>query len=304
MRTLQVVLAFAVVLGAGPSSSRASPAGPRTYPTPRQAAEALAAAASAEDVSTLLAIFGPDGSALVNSGDEVQDRRDRAKFAELAAEKLDVIVAPKHRHVATVVVGSDAWPFPVPLVEEGGKWSFAAKQGLEAVLERRIGANELDAIEICRGYVEAQKEYAAEDRTGTGVLQYAQKVVSSEGKRDGLVWRNPDGSLGGPVAERIAVAISEGYSDKTKPFHGYHFEILKRQGPHAPLGTLDYVVDGKMIGGFALAAWPAEYAVSGVKTFIVSHDGVVYEKDLGRDTAKIVARMDRYDPDKSWKPVP
>lgn len=303
MRTLHVTFAFALLAAAGPSSG-AAPTGPRTFSTPRQAAEALVAAAEAQDVSALLEILGPGGPALVTSGDDVQDRRDRTKFSELAREKLDVVVAPKHRHTAKVVVGDDAWPFPVPLVEKSGKWSFATKQGLTELLERRIGANELDAIEICRGYVEAQEEYATKDQTGAGVLQYAQKVVSSEGKRDGLVWRNADGSLGGPIAEGIAAAISEGYSDKTQPFHGYHFEILKRQGPHAPLGAMDYVVDGKMIGGFALVAWPARYALSGVMTFIVSHDGIVYEKDLGPDTAKAVARMDLYDPDKTWKPVP
>ena len=172
------------------------------------------------------------------------------------------------------------------------------------MLTRRVGANELDAIEICRGYVDAQQEYAQEDRDGDGVLEYAKKVISTEGKRDGLVWRNADGSLGGPIAEEIAGAIAEGYSDKARPYHGYRFRILKRQGRYARLGAMDYVIAGKMIGGFALVAWPAEYAVSGVKSFLVNHDGIVYEKDLGRDTAKVVARMDRYDPDKSWTAVP
>ncbi len=303
MRTLRVVLAFAVLAMAARSSG-ASRAGPKTFSTPREAAEALVAAAGDQDVAALLAIFGADGKALIVSGDEVRDRNDRVNFAELAREKLDVAVDPKDPHKAAVVVGNEAWPFPVPLVEKDGKWSFATRKGLQEVLTRRVGANELDAIEICRGYVDAQQEYAQEDRDGDGVLEYAKKVISTEGKRDGLVWRNADGSLGGPIAEEIAGAIAEGYSDKARPYHGYRFRILKRQGRYARLGAMDYVIAGKMIGGFALVAWPAEYAVSGVKSFLVNHDGIVYEKDLGRDTAKVVARMDRYDPDKSWTAVP
>jgi hypothetical protein len=303
MTKLRISLA-SVVFGIAASSLAASPAAPKSFSSPRQAAEALLVAADNQDVPALIAIFGADGSALVNSGDEIQDKSDRARFAELAHQKLGVVIDPKNRQLATVVVGNDAWPFPVPLVEKGGKWSFATKRGLMEVLDRRIGSNELDAIEICVGYVEAQKEYAQKDRNGDGVPEYAQKVISTEGKRDGLVWRNPDGSLGGPIAQGIAEAIAAGYSDKSKIYHGYRFRILKGQGPHAPLGEMDYVIHGKMIGGFALLAWPAEYAVSGVKTFIVSYDGVVYERDLGPHTANVVTKMERYDPDKSWKAVP
>jgi len=303
MTKLRILLASAV-FGMAASSLAASPPAPKSFSSPREAAEALVVAAGNQDVPALIAIFGPDGSALVNSGDEIQDKSDRARFAELAHEKLDVVIDPKNRQLATVVVANNAWPFPVPLVEKGGKWSFAPKRGLTEVLARRIGSNELDAIEICRGYVEAQKEYAEKDRNGHEVPEYAQKVISTEGKRDGLVWRNPDGSLGGPIAPVIAEAIAEGYSNTSKLYHGYHFHILKRQGPHAPLGAMDYVIKGKMIGGFALLAWPAEYAVSGVKSFIVAYDGVVYEKDLGAHTANVVAKIDRYDPDKSWKAVP
>src|SRR5262252_11195671 len=259
MTPLRILLASAVFGTA--SSLAASPAAPKSFSSPREAAEALVVAAGNQDVPALMAIFGADGSALVNSGDQIQDKSDRAKFAELAHKKQDVVIDPKNRQLATVVAGNDAWPFPVPLVEKGGKWSFATKRGLTEVLDRRIGSNELDAIEICRGYVEAQNEYAEKDRNGDGVPDYAQKVISTEGKRDGLVWRNPDGSLGGPIAPVIAEAIAEGYSDKSKLYHGYHFQILKQQGPHAPLGAVDYVIKGKMIGGFALLAWPAEYAV-------------------------------------------
>lgn len=303
MRMLRILLAVAAASWSW-ASSAAPPAEAEAFSSPRQAADALVAAAGSEDVPALLAIFGPGGSALVNSGDEVRDRSDRAKFAELARERLEIVVSSKDRHMATLQVGEEAWPFPVPLVEKGGKWRFDTRKGLQEVLDRRIGANELDAIEICRGYVEAQKEYALADRNGDGVKQYAQKVISTEGKHDGLVWRNPDGSLGGPIAEEIADAIEQGYSEKAKPYHGYHFRILKGQGPSARLGTMDYVIGGKMIGGFALVAWPAEYAVSGVKTFIVAYDGVVYEKDLGPETAAIVSKMERYDPGKGWKVVP
>jgi hypothetical protein len=288
-----------------PSSAlAAAPAGPRAFATPREAADALVAAAGADDTKALLALFGPDGKPLVSSGDAVQDRNDRALFATLAKEKLEVVVDPKDPKRATIVAGPDAWPFPAPLVEKDGTWFFAAKNGVRELVDRRIGSNELDAIEICRGYVEAQKEYAEEDRNGNGVLEYAQKVISTKGQRDGLVWWNADGSIGGPVSDVIAKAISDGYKDRTKPFHGYYFRVLKKQGPHARLGTLDYVIGGKMIGGFALVAWPASYRVSGVKTFIVNHDGVVYEKDLGQDTAKIASGITRFDPGEGWAPVP
>jgi len=301
MRMHVWVAVASIGLAVGPQPAAA--AAPITFATPRQAAEALVAAAGSHDVPALLAMFGPEGRKLVASGDEVRDRNDRDKFAALGREKLAVVSDPNGNRRASVVVGSEGWPFPVPLVEKGGKWRFATKEGLHEVLARRIGANELDAIEICGGYVEAQKEYAEEDRDGNGVLEYAQRVISSPGKRDGLAWRNPDGSLGGPIAEGIADAIAEGYSDKTAPYHGYHFRILKRQGPSARLGAMSYVIDGKMIGGFALVASPAEYGTSGVKTFIVSHDGIVYEKDLGRETTTRVGRMDRFDPDKSWHVV-
>lgn len=300
MRTLRVLLAFAA-LGLAPAAFGATTAGAKAFDTPKQAADALVAGAEKQDVPALLAIFGPDGKALVDSGDEVQDRNDRAKFAELAKEKLEVVTDPKDKNRATLVVGKEDWPFPVPLVQKNGKWSFAAKAGLREVVDRRVGSNELDAIEICHGYVEAQKEYAEEDRDGNGIREYAQRVISTEGKRDGLAWKNPDGTPGGPIGEKVAAAIAQGYKDKTKPYHGYYFRVLKRQGPAAPGGAIDYVIDGKMIGGFALVAWPAAYRISGVKTFMVSYGGIVYEKDLGPDTSKVASRIESFNPDKTWK---
>jgi hypothetical protein len=202
-----------------------------------------------------------------------------------------------------VAVGAEQWPLPIPVVLRKGQWYFDTKEGRRAILLRRIGANELDAITICRGYVEAQHEYASQIHDNSGVNQYAQRIISTPGKQDGLVWRNEDGSLAGPISEAIAKAIAEGYSTKNQPYHGYYFKVLKGQGAAAPLGELDFVIEGAMIGGFALAAAPAEYRVSGVKTFIVSHDGVVYEKDLGPDTLNAFMKMERYNPDKNWAPT-
>jgi Protein of unknown function (DUF2950) len=184
-----------------------------------------------------------------------------------------------------------------------GKWSFGAKAGCRELLYRWIGRNELDAIEICRGFVEAQKEYALQKHDGSSVNQYAQRIISTPGKRDGLAWQNPDGSWGGPVVEPIARAIEQGYSSKYEPYHGYYFKVLKGQGPAAPLGKMDFVVEGVMIGGFALIAAPAQYRITGVKTFMVSHDGVVYQKDLGPDTLAIARKIERFNPDKTWSPV-
>jgi len=200
-------------------------------------------------------------------------------------------------------VGEEDWPFALPIVKRDGRWSFDAAAGRQELLYRRIGSNELDAIEICEGYVEAQFDYAYRKRQGYAAPQYAQHIISSPGKQDGLAWQNADGSWGGPIGEKIAQAIAQGYDLKADPYHGYFFKVLKGQGPDAPLGTLDYVVEGVMIGGFALVAAPAEYGETGLKTFMVSNTGVVYEKDLGDDTLEEFQKMDRFNPDKTWRPV-
>jgi hypothetical protein len=251
-------------------------------------------------VSALQQIFGPDGTYLVGSSDDVQAKNRSILFAAKAHEKLTVVVDPKNPRRATLAVGNDDWPFPVPLIKVAAKWYFDTKAGRKEILDRRIGENELDAIEICRGYVEAQKEYASEIHDDSGVNQYAQRIISTPGKRDGLVWRNADGSLEGPISAGIASAIEQGYTSRRDPYHGYFFKILKGQGPAAPLGELSFVIDGAMIGGFALVAAPAEYRVTGVQTFIVSHDGIVYQKDLGPDTLKSFNDMVLYNPDKTW----
>lgn len=272
----------------------------KKFDTVQQAADAMILAVKNDDVAALLEIFGPAGKDIVSTGDEVLDKNSRAAFAALAQEKMHVDTDPHNPNRAILSVGNEDWPVPVPIVKQGGKWHFDSQAGRTEILDRRIGGNELDAINICRGYAEAQKEYASEIHDDSGVNQYAQRIISTPGKHDGLAWRNPDGSEGGPVGEAIARAIEEGYSSKSGPYHGYYFKTLKGQGPAAPLGQMEYVVNGVMIGGFALVAWPADYRVTGVQTFIVSYDGIVYQKDLGPDTAKIAAAMELYNPDKTW----
>jgi DUF2950 family protein len=278
--------------------------GAKTFDTPQQAADALVAAAGQFNEPVLEEIFGPSGKDIVFTGEYPQDRQRALDFAEEAREKKSVSVDPKKGNRAFLLVGNEDWPFPVPIVKLGTKWTFDAEAGRQELLYRRIGSNELDAIDICRGYVEAQYDYAFQKRDGYNVNQYAQRIVSAPGKQDGLAWQNPDGSWGGPIGEKIARAIEQGYSSGAEPYHGYFFKILKGQGPAAPLGEMDFVVKGVMIGGFALVAAPAEYRVTGVKSFIVSQDGVVYERDFGPGTLDEFIRMDRFNPDKSWTPVP
>src|SRR5438094_1735551 len=281
-------------------ASVTSPDVQKSFATPQQAAEALIQAAANYDVPALLEIFGPDGKDFVSSADPVQDKKYAVAFAAKAREKNLVTIESRAR--AIVLVGNDGWPLPIPIIKKGRKWYFDSKAGRDEILLRRIGANELDAIEICRGFVEAEEEYAQEKHDDSTVNQYAQRVISTPGKHDGLAWKNPDGTWGGPVGEEVAKALQEGYSAQGgKPYQGYYFKVLKEQGPAASLGEMDFMVGGAMIGGFALAAAPAEYRVTGVMTFIVGPDGVVYEKDLGPDTLKTFQSMDKYNPDKTWK---
>ena len=287
-----------------PAAKKSTPtAGQKTFESSKAAADALIAAAAAGDVPALKAILGKDGEDLVETGDPVLDKNQIEAFVAKAKEKSEVVPDAKNSDKAILSVGEDDWPLGIPIVRKAGKWSFDSKAGRREILYRRIGRNELDAIEACRTFVEAQHEYASQKRDGSSVNQYAQKIIATPGKQDGLAWRNPDGTTGGPLGEELARAIAEGYSKKSEPVHGYYFKVLKGQGPAAPLGEIDFVVKGVMIGGFALAAAPAEYRVTGVKTFIVSHDGIVYEKDLGPKTLEQFRAMERYNPDKSWSPV-
>src|SRR5215469_13187850 len=300
-------LGFAVQAAppAKPDAAAASQPAQKQFDTPKQAADALIQVAENLDVSAAKEILGPDGEDLVSSEDPVMDKKRAAEFAAKAKEKNSIEIDKKDPNRAILLVGNDDFPLPIPIVKSKGKWSFDTKVGREEILNRRVGANELNAIEICRGFVEAQHEYAQEKHDGSKVNQYAQHILSAPGKHDGLAWQNPDGTWAGPVGEEVAKALQEGYSFQAggnpKPYHGYYFKVLKGQGPAAPMGEMDFVVGGAMIGGFALAAAPAEYRVTGVETFIVGPDGVVYEKDLGPDTVKTFQSMDKYNPDKTWK---
>jgi hypothetical protein len=288
---------------ASTAAPAASASGAQTFATPQQAAEAMVAAAGKFDVPALIRLVGRDGEDLVLTGEYAQDRERAKDFAAQARTKMHVSVDPKTEGRAFLLVGTDDWPFAIPIVKHGARWSFDAAAGREELFNRRIGNNELDAIEICQGFVEAQFDYAYRKRTGYEVPAYAQKVVSTPGTQDGLAWKNKDGSWGGPIGEKIAEAIAQGYNVEAEPYHGYFFKVLKGQGPHAPLGAMDFVVHGAMIGGFALVAAPAEYGETGFKTFMVSHTGVVYEKDLGPDTLEAFQKMELFDPDKTWSPV-
>jgi len=274
----------------------------RRFGSPDEAAAALIQAAERFDQTALVEILGSEGKPLILSKDPVQDRNRAVEFAS-EARAQHRIELDSTRTVATLLIGAGDWPVPIPVVKEDITWRFDAEAGANEILARRIGRNELDAIEVCRGFVEAQREYATKRHDGAPVNQYAQRIISSPGKRDGLAWKAPDGSWEGPVGEGIGRVIAEGYTDNLEPYHGYYFKILKGQGPAARLGEISFMVKGMMIGGFAMVAAPAEYLVTGVKTFIVSHEGVVYEQDLGPKTLERFRAMERYNPDSSWTPV-
>jgi hypothetical protein len=302
---LSVIAAPLAVHAQGSANApRATPAAAvKTFDSPKQAADALLAAATAFDRAAMRELFGPQVDDLVLPETEAENRERAARFVNEARDKATVSIDPVSRTRAFLLVGDGGWPFPIPIVKRGTRWSFDTAAGREELLRRRIGGNELDAIQICRGYVEAQHEYALKPREGFDVNQYAQRIVSTPGTQDGLAWRKADGTWDGPIGEEIAKAIERGYTDRAEPYRGYYFKVLKGQGSAAPLGQMDFVVKDVMIGGFALVAAPAAYGVSGIKTFIVSHDGVVYEKDLGKATLEAFNRMERFNPDKSWTPV-
>ena len=297
-------LAFSCFLLFGGSQQTSAQTGKGTgFATPQEAVAALVAAAEKFDEKRLQEILGPDSRDIIHTGEAVRDREMATEFAAQARSKQSLTKDPQNPNRMILNVGSDDWPFPVPLVKLAGKWYFDTNEGRQEILQRRIGRNELDAIEICRGYVEAQYEYAMLKRGQASVNQFAQRIISTPGTQDGLAWQKPDGTWDGPIGENVAKAIARGYTSRTEPYRGYFFQVLKGQGPAAPLGELDYVVKGVMIGGFALIAAPAQYRVTGVKTFMVSQDGVVYEKDLGPNTLEIARRIDRFNPDSSWSPV-
>jgi len=291
------------LLGLSAGCAAPPPSNQTSYKTPEAAAEALVAATEKFDVAALTAILGPDGKPLILTEDAVQDSNTSVAFAAQARERMVVVPDSTDKKRAWVVVGAEDWPLPIPLKTSGGKWWFDVAAGREEIINRRIGRNELDAIDICHGYVEAQIEYASELRNGSTIYQYAQRIISTPGKQDGLAWLDSDSTWAGPVGENIARVITEGYDSKLEPYHGYYYKILTGQGPSAPLGELDFLVKGLMIGGFALVAAPAEYGVTGIMTFMVSHDDIVYQKDFGAGTVDALKAMTKYDPDSTWTAV-
>lgn len=275
----------------------------QSFKTPDEAVSALVAAAKAGDRKTVLTVLGPSAQDIVSSGDEVADEGVRKEFIAAYDEKHEV--HPEGQH-AILIVGKDDFPFPIPLVHKGDAWRFDTEAGRQEVLYRRIGGNELDTIQSCLAYVDAQNEYADKDR-GDGVGVYAQRIISQPGKKDGLYWPTAAGEEESPLGDLMAQATAQGYRPRgggeRTPYHGYYYKILTRQGPAAQGGVLDYVVKGKMIGGFGLVAWPAEYGNSGVTTFIVNHNGTVYQKDLGQRTAQVASNMTAFNPDDTWRKV-
>lgn len=303
LHLLRVVLAMAalasVALLAAPSAATEE----ELFATPEQAVDALFAATQAGNTEALLKVLGPGSRKLIRSGDAVADAQSRSKF--LAAYQEENRIEPAGDDRVVLAVGKDDWPFPFPIVRRGDGWAFDASAGAEEILARRIGANELDAIEVCHAYVDAQREYAEKDRNHDDFIEYAQKFLSSSGKRDGLYWPAAAGEEESPIGPLMAKARAEGYSTNDKsghrPYHGYYYRILKGQGAAAKGGAYDYVLNGHMIAGFALVAFPAQYGVSGIMTFIVNHDDVVYQKDLGPNTPKLAREMSLFDPDSSWE---
>jgi hypothetical protein len=306
LRSVALIALAVITIASAPASSADQPASTgaaETFATPDQAAAAIVDAAEKFDVNRLLKIVGRSGEDLVMTGEYAQDRERSQEFAAQARKQMRVSVDPTSKNRAMLIVGEENYPFSLPIVKQGNRWSFDVAAGRKELLHRRVGSNELDAIEICRGYVEAQKDYAFRKRTGYQPAQYAQRIVANPGQQDGLAWQDANGQWEGPIGEKIARAIQQGYDLKGEPYHGYFFKVLKAQGAAAPMGTMDFVVNGVMIGGFALVAAPAEYGETGMKTFMVSHTGVVYEKDFGPATLETFQKMTRFDPDKSWTVV-
>ena len=290
-------------------AAQAEPLKQKAFGSPEEAVKALMVALKENNDLMLLEVFGPGSEDLVMSGDPVADDRGRDRFREAYGE-ANRLVREKEDKVV-LHVGKDDWPFPIPIVKEGSGWFFDTDEGMEEVLNRRIGSNELSVMQVCLAYVDAQREYATKDRDKDGVLEYAQKFMSSPGKKDGLFWEAKEGERLSPLGPLVVQAVAEGYRKREEgqqaqgqtlvPYHGYYYKILKAQGKNARGGAYDYVVKGQMMGGFAMVAWPAKYGASGIMTFLVNHDGVVYEKDLGPRTASIASGMTRFDPDSTWK---
>lgn len=302
MTRLTSVMVAAALAVAAPLA-RADKPEQKYFATPDEAVAAMMVAVKTDDAAQLRQILGRGGEKLIDSGDAVADQRRRKDFAAQyeAANRLRLDGDAR----ATLLVGKDDWPMPIPLVKSAEGWRFDTRQGSEEILKRRIGRNELAAMEVVRAIVDAQREYVAKDQDRNGLLEYAPKLVSTPGKHDGLYWETSTGEPQSPLGPLVAAAAKDGYAKMAtmplEPYHGYFYRILGRQGKDAPGGAYDYVVRGKMIGGFAVLAYPARYGASGIMTFMVNHDGVVYEKDLGKNTAALAEKITSFDPDATWK---
>jgi hypothetical protein len=278
--------------------------GGQGFPSPQAAAKALVNASRNNDVNSLLKILGPAAKDVVVTNDPVADENGRKDFVGKADEKMQVVSDPDQAPLKILEVGFSNWPMPIPLVKANGKWYFDADRGTNNILLRRIGDNELTAINVCQGFVEAELTYAEEDPMKSGRRQYAKKFISSPGTRDGLYWKSDNPDEESPIGDLIAQALAEGYTDTSMPYHGYHFKVLTGQGPHAPGGAKSYLEEGAMTKGFAVLAWPSEYKVTGVMTFQVDRTGILFQKDLGDKTANIAGAITDYDPDQTWTPAP
>ncbi len=299
-RSLAPACAAALVLVAGIAAA----AGPAHYPTPDAAVQALVDAAASEKRGALLPVLGSMVEAL-RSGDPLADAAEREEFVHAASESARI--EQEDDDHAVLSIGPDDWPFPIPLVRDAKGWYFDVAAGKQELYNRRIGHNELDTIEVMRAFVDAQDEYAQADRNGDGMREYAQKLMGSQGARDGLYWPTkedePDSPMGPLVAEAVAEGYKPGQNSQPKPYHGYYYRMLTAQGEHAPGGAKSYLNDGHMSKGFAALAYPAEYGNSGIMTFLVNQSGILFQKDLGDDTAKAAAAITAYDPDDTWDPV-
>jgi hypothetical protein len=296
---------LAVLLTGGIAFGKAAPEAQKqkTFASPEEAVKAAVGAVKSDDNKEVLAIFGVEAKEVMFSGDPVSDKQRRQRFIQAYDQKNSLA---KEGEKMVLTVGENDWPFPIPLVKKGDQWFFDTKAGREEILNRRIGQNEMSTIQTMLAVVDAQREYAMKDLDGDEILEYAEKFRSDPGKKNGLYWVTKEGEEPSPLGELLVKARAEGYAkavtkDKPMPFHGYYFRMLKKQGKHAPGGAFDYVVKGNQIGGFAVVAYPAIYGNSGVMTFIVNHDGVVYQKDLGKNTAKVAKDLKAFDPDKTWK---
>ncbi|MHB8697549.1 MAG: DUF2950 domain-containing protein [Sulfuricaulis sp.] len=301
-----MALSIATALACGSVSTAAIAAGSEqmTFASPEQAVAAFVAATRSGKTPELLRILGPDGKRLVHSGDPIADKQAWDNFISAYGKGNKIIMQAADK--AVLVIGEREWPFPIPVVKQAGAWRFDTRDGEQEILDRRIGRNELNAIQVCRAYVDAQREYASQDRNADGLIEYAPKFMSRPHRHDGLYWPVRPGEPQSPLGPLMASAQAQGYGTKTthshqhKPYHGYFYRILTRQGKNAHGGAYNYLVKGHMIGGFALVAYPAQYGVSGIMTFLINQDGVVYQKDLGRNTARIARRMTEFNPDTDW----